>query len=334
MKKKFIDTVLFAFIASIYITYSILIPLYRPDFFEIKTAKIEFTIPYGASAKNAAKIIKDAGVISDSELLIKWMIRLKIDRKLQPGKYTIHKSSEINVAYELQTAKPQVEQLMVIPGTKYETLIKYFINNNVDLFTKEILNDSNFPKDMRPLLPEKARDRIAFLLPETYLISPGEKSAKQFIKNSSKLWFELIGKDLSVTNKELENIAILASIVEGEAKVNEERPILAGIFLNRIQKNMKLQSCATVIYCWENKGIKKSSLTYKDLEIVCPYNTYLYYGLPPGPICIPSADSWTSALNPQNTEYLFFFATIKGNHIFSKTYQEHLSKQNQILNTR
>ena len=120
---------------------------------------------------------------------------------------------------------------------------------------------------------------------------------------------------------------ILASIVEGEAKIKEERPILAGIFLNRIEKWMPLQSCATVIYCWDELGIKKKSLTYKDLEIDSPYNTYRNSGLPPGPISVPSEDSWISALQPAKTDYLFFFATSKGSHIFSKTYEEHLRKQ-------
>jgi UPF0755 protein len=225
---------------------------------------------------------------------------------------------------------------MVIPGTKYETLVKIFIQKKADLFTKEILDNNNFPKEIRLWLPQDARGRVAFLLPETYIINPGSDLAKQFIRKASRLWFERIGRDVSVTitKKELNEIATLASIVEGEAKVSEERPILAGIFMNRISEHMKLQSCATVIYSWDIQGIKKTRLTYKDLEINSPYNTYKNHGFPPGPLCIPSMESWLSALNPQNTEYLFFFATANGTHVFSKTYNEHIAKQNQILNVK
>ena len=157
MKNKIIDNVLFIFFATVYVVYSILIPLYKPDLFTIKTDVIELTIPYGMSAKNIAERIKDAGIVKDSDLLIKWMVRLKIDRKLQPGKYKLHKSYELSVAHELRSAKPEIEQFMVIPGTKYETLVKIFIQKKADLFTKEILDNNNFPKEIRLWLPQDAR---------------------------------------------------------------------------------------------------------------------------------------------------------------------------------
>ncbi len=151
---------------------------------------------------------------------------------------------------------------------------------------------------------------------------------------ASRLWWDRIGKNISddVTPKELLHLATLASVVEGEARVAEERPVLAGIFLSRIERRMRLQSCATIIYSWELRGVKKSALTYKDLEIDSLYNTYTHDGLPPGPILIPSQQSWEAALHPAETDYLFFFATGDGSHVFSKTYQEHLRQQREVLN--
>ncbi len=116
-------------------------------------------------------------------------------------------------------------------------------------------------------------------------------------------------------------IIILASIVEKEAVKKEEAPIIAGVFINRLKRGMKLESCPTVEYAL---GVHKKVLTYKDLEIDSPYNTYKYYGLPPTPICNPSITSILAVINYQKTEYLYFVADGHGGHLFAKTYHEHL----------
>ena len=112
-----------------------------------------------------------------------------------------------------------------------------------------------------------------------------------------------------------------------EAMFDGERALIAGVLRKRIEMGMRLQCDASVIYAWEEKGIKKQKLSYKDLEIVSPYNTYKNKGLPPGPICVPSQSSWLAALMPKKTDYLYYFADKNGRHIFSKTYEEHLRKQ-------
>ncbi|MEG1800272.1 MAG: endolytic transglycosylase MltG, partial [Synergistaceae bacterium] len=213
-----------------------------------------------------------------------------------------------------------------------EAIVSRFMSTSGDMFTPAISDDYNFPSEMRHLLPRNTKDRIAFLLPETYNLSPGRDIAKEFVKIASSEWLSRLGNTVSpdVTPERLLRLATLASIVEGEAKLAEERPILAGIFLKRMEKHMRLQSCATVIYCWEERGIKKGSLTYDDLKVDSPYNTYKNGGLPPGPISVPSLASWESAVSPKLTEYLFFFATDKGNHVFSKTYAEHVAKQKKM----
>lgn len=332
MKNKLsctVDILIFLFFFTIYLTYSILIPVYQPNFYSLNTEEKEVNVVRGMSAKKIALKIKEAGLIKDSNLLVQWMARLKIDKTIRPGKYFLHKGHEMNIAYELQKAKPLVEQYMLIPGSKYESLVKTFLKNDMDFFTKEILNDDNFPNNIVKLLPQNPQDRIAFLLPETYSVLIDDETARSFIKEASRLWVEKVGIKIpkDYTKKRVNEVAVLASIVEGEAKLDEERPILSGIFLNRIKKNIKLQSCATVIFSWDKKGIKKDHLTYKDLEINTPYNTYINYGLPPGPICVPSLKSWMSALNPEYTDYLFFFANSEGKHVFSNTYKEHLEKQ-------
>lgn len=308
-------------------------PALYPDMFSLSAQKIEVTISGGMSAKQAAKVLQEAGVVKDSNKLIKWMVKLGIDRSLKAGTYLIAPGDEISVANQLKTSSPQTLNVTIIPGTRYSALIKALKlpEDNDEQLLNALSEKENFPLELHLLLPDKPKDRIIFLLPETYSIAPGNNVAAQAVKRASKLWMERVGKHLieNADKKFAVERGILASIVEGEAKIKEERPILAGIFLNRIKERMPLQSCATVIFCWDELGIKKKSLTYKDLEIDSVYNTYKNYGLPPGPISIPSEGSWISALNPEMTDFLFFFATANGNHIFSKTYEEHLKKQRQ-----
>ena len=324
----------FAAAIAIFCSLCFVMPDLYPDMFTLSAQKIEVTISGGMSAGEAARALQEAGVVKNANKLIKWMIKLGIDRSLKAGTYLIAPGDEISVANQLKTSTPQTLNITIIPGTRYRGLIKVLRlpEDNDELLLKALSEKENFPSELQELLPDNPKDRIIFLLPETYSLAPGNSVVSQTVKRASKLWMERVGKYLleNTDKKFVVERGILASIVEGEAKIKEERPILAGIFLNRIQKRMPLQSCATVIYCWDVLGIKKKSLTYKDLEVKSLYNTYKNYGLPPGPISIPSEDSWISALNPEKTDFLFFFATANGNHIFSMTYEEHLKKQKQV----
>lgn len=309
------------------------IPAIYPDMFAYSSKKIEVTITGGMSAGQAARALKESGVVRDANKLVKWMIKLEIDRTLRPGTYLIAPGDEISVANQLKAARPVSLNVMIIPGTRYSTINAALkLPKGDDGLLRALSDKENFPSELHDLLPDDPKDRIVFLLPETYSLAPGNNVGVQTVKRASRLWMERVGKFLpeNADKKFTAQRGILASIVEGEAKIEEERPILAGIFLNRIDKWMPLQSCATVIYCWDELGIKKKNLTYKDLEIDSPYNTYRNSGLPPGPISVPSEDSWLSALQPAKTDYLFFFATPEGNHIFSGTYEEHLKKQKEM----
>ena len=309
------------------------IPAIYPDMFAYSSKKIEVTITGGMSAGQAARALKESGVVRDANKLVKWMIKLEIDRTLRPGTYLIAPGDEISVANQLKAARPVSLNVMIIPGTRYSTINAALkLPKGDDGLLRALSDKENFPSELHDLLPDDPKDRIVFLLPETYSLAPGSSVGVQTVKRASRLWMERVGKFLpeNADKKFTAQRGILASIVEGEAKIEEERPILAGIFLNRIDKWMPLQSCATVIYCWDELGIKKKNLTYKDLEIDSPYNTYRNSGLPPGPISVPSEDSWLSALQPAKTDYLFFFATPEGNHIFSGTYEEHLKKQKEM----
>jgi len=122
----------------------------------------------------------------------------------------------------------------------------------------------------------------------------------------------------------LHEVVTLASIIEKEAKDDNERKIISAVFHNRLKRNWNLESCATVRYALKKYSDK---LTYRDLQVNSHYNTYKFKGLPPGPICNPGLASIKAALFPADTDLMFFFTKGEGTHKFSKYYKQHIEGQ-------
>lgn len=162
-----------------------------------------------------------------------------------------------------------------------------------------------------------------YLYPETYYI-PENYDERLILRTLLREFLKKFPPENYPNKEEFYQKLIMASILEREAKLDEEKPLMASVFYNRIGKGMKLASDATVNFVY---NYKKKRMYYKDLEIDSPYNTYKYKGLPPAPISNPSVVSVEAAYNPAKTDYLFFVAKGDGGHFFSKTYREHLEFQ-------
>jgi UPF0755 protein len=167
-----------------------------------------------------------------------------------------------------------------------------------------------------------------FLRPDTYLFSRGvsapavlREMAGTFQTQWNADW------DLAAAGLGLDRLAVvtLASIVEGEARADSDRALVAAVFRNRMQRGMPLQADATVLYAMQLAGgERKPRLFQKDYQYPSPYNTYLHAGLPPGPIGAPGSKSLEAVLHPAAAPYLYYVARPDGRHIFSRTYAEHL----------
>jgi UPF0755 protein len=166
------------------------------------------------------------------------------------------------------------------------------------------------------------------LLPETYFYSYNDTKAgmirrmrESMTKAIDEMW-EF--RDQSIPIKTKEQAIILASIIEKETGQDSERDKVASVFINRLNKGMKLQSDPTIIYSFTmgDKALERT-IRMSDIQNNSPFNTYHVYGLPPAPICNPGIASLRAVLNPIKTDYLFFVASGKGDHIFSRTLQEH-----------
>ena len=165
-----------------------------------------------------------------------------------------------------------------------------------------------------------------YLFPDTYEIESGisgEAIIATMVRRFAQVVLpEFAGDDVADAAKALglHGVVTIASMVEREARIPEDRPVVAAVFYNRLKRRMPLQSCATVQYAL---GTWKERLSYDDLKVDSPYNTYLAPGLPPGPISSPGLSSIRAALHPAHVDYLYFAANERGGHIFSRTFREH-----------
>lgn len=167
-----------------------------------------------------------------------------------------------------------------------------------------------------------------FLAPETYFVSR-LMSARELVREMARLfqrtWDPSWDSAAAAQGLSRSDLVILASIVEGEARVEEERPLIAAVYRNRIRLGMPLQADPTVQYAIElATGARKPRLLERDYQFRSPYNTYLNAGLPPGPVGAPSRASIEAVLAPAPVPYLFFVARPDGKHVFTRTYGEHL----------
>ena len=174
---------------------------------------------------------------------------------------------------------------------------------------------------------EPANRLEGFLFPDTYMIAQDateQQIVDMLLAQFNKVWTEN-GLDDALTEDSpysLYQIVTMASLVEKEAQVQEDRPLIAGVFYKRLEIGMSLESCATIQFLL---GEPKDPLLYSDLEIVSPYNTYKNPGLPPGPIAAPGLASLEAAAHPTESDYLYFRAQKDGSHRFSKTLDEHMT---------
>jgi len=222
----------------------------------------------------------------------------------------------------MAVAEPEVSGMTLYPGETFETLVARF----GEAFESALGKNELFPTEIRPFLPGESRSRMAFLLPETYNVTPGEGNIEELVMAASALWMKKVGKQAAHRQLEaafLLERAIVASLVEKEAKHPQEGPLIAGVIRNRSAVGMKLQIDATIVYAWSLRGVELKRVLYRDLEIDSPYNTYLHEGLPPAPICSPSEGSWLASLEPEEEPFLFYVAMPDGSHLFSRTFSEH-----------
>ncbi len=270
-------------------------------------------IPSGSTGQHIADRLSDAGIAADPRLVRLAMRFLADKRPLRAGEYAFRANVSLKDAIaKLQDGDTVVRRVTIAEG----------------LTTREALAALSLAEGLEGPVPEPADIGEGTLLPETYHFSLGDTRADlvgrmQDAMNETvaRLWAE---RAEGLPLKTPAEAVVLASIIERETAVPSERKQVASVFVNRLNRGMKLQSDPTVAYGLStDEGEFSGRLLFKHLEMDHPYNTYTRTGLPPGPIANPGADSIAAALNPAETGYFYFVADGTGGHAFAKTLAEH-----------
>jgi UPF0755 protein len=181
------------------------------------------------------------------------------------------------------------------------------------------------PQELEIRFPLPGTGLEGYLFPDTYRVGSGETAedlvAQMLGRFGQVVWRGLFREQPTYKGRTLNEVIILASLVEGEAKREKDRPLIAGVLMNRLNRGQRLECDATVQYALGDG--RKPRLAADDLNVQSDYNTYLHPGLPPGPICNPGEASIRAAMEPANVPYLYYVARPDGSHVFSRTFEEH-----------
>lgn len=286
-----------------------------------------FTVPRQASLGLIAERLEQDGIIRNARAF-SWLAQMSgRERHLRAGTYRLRpRVWAWEVLRDLSGGQVATVQVTVPEGLSVREVASLLESHNVAL-APDFIAAARDPTLLAKydLQGESAE---GYLFPETYTFALG-LSATQVVESMLEqfgLHLTQIPQAMRASREELRLRLILASIIEKEARAESELRRVAGVFENRLARNMKLESCATIQYTLDHP---KEHLSLADVRRPSPYNTYLNYGLPPGPITNPGLAALRAAFEPERHDFLFFFA--KGGpahaHVFSRTYAEHLSSQ-------
>ncbi|QSZ26542.1 endolytic transglycosylase MltG [Aceticella autotrophica] len=295
-------------------------------------------IPDGYTTQDIAKVLYSEGLIKNKSFFILRVKANNCENKIKAGKYLLSTNMTTDeIINKLKSGKSQIDTIkFTIPeGFTVEDIANRLSDMglaNKDKFMWEAQNGV-FNYDFLKNIPQNRPNRLeGYLFPDTYEISIGTNEhdiIKLMLSRFDNIYQKYIRNNSANIGMNPDQVVIVASMIEKEAKVEKDRPLIAGIIYNRLKKNMKLQIDATVQYAL---GVHKDKLSYKDLEIKSPYNTYTNFGLPVGPISNPGLKSIEAALYPKHNDYYYYFAKNDGTHVFSQTYRQHLEEQKKTGN--
>lgn len=288
-------------------------------------------IPVGSGLGKIASLLGEAGLIR-APFAFKVYARLTgAEHRLRAGDYRLSRSMSGQAILKKLARGEQATVTVTFPeGVTNEEIARILAGKGLvdaEAFLA-FLGQPDFRASYSDLTD--ARSPEGFLFPDTYRINQGaplDEIARMQTRRFREVFTAAMAEKAHQDGMTISQVITLASIIEEEARVPSERPLISAVFHNRLRLGRPLESCATVQYAL---GVHKKRLSYDDLKVNSPYNTYRHTGLPPGPIANPGLDSIRAALYPAKVHYLYFVARDDGTHVFSRTYSEHLRAQRTI----
>lgn len=298
---------------------------------------VVFTIEPGETVAEIADRLEEEGLVSDAQLFRRYAQYHSLDAGIEAGEFTLRQTMTIpEIAQSLQRGLRPEQVVTIQEGLRLEQ-VAAVVAEQTSIPQDEFLTlvttgwrEENLAFDFLTHVPPTATLE-GFLFPETYLL-PEDATAGDLLSRMLETFAQRVTPELRAAAADrglsLYELITLASIVEREAVLDEERPLIAGVYHNRLESGWLLSACPTVQYGLGDASDWWPALAVKDLELESPYNTYRNPGLPPGPICGPGLASIQASAYPSDTTYYFFLVDCTsndGSHLFAETEEEHLS---------
>jgi UPF0755 protein len=320
-------------IITTFAIFSICVVLFYPQ--DTKHDYVSVSIKPGFTLNKISDVLYEKNIINNKRMFELAALVMGKEKELPVGTFhLINTRTNYEIINQLVNESPEVVKVRILEGWNSRQLASY-LSEVMSFDSTEVIQLVN-DKDFILKNGLDVNSLEGYFFPDTYLFFKGETPPNvlsHLIKQHKMFWnrtYEIRAKQINLSKHE---VVTLASIIEGEAIFNNERPKISAVYHNRLNINMKLQADPTIQFIINEPPRR---LLNKDLKIKSPYNTYLNKGLPPLPICFPGIKSIEATINPEQNEYFYFVADPKINgHIFSKHYHQHLKtikkiKENKI----
>ncbi|MEW5827636.1 MAG: endolytic transglycosylase MltG [Chloroflexota bacterium] len=295
-----------------------------------------FTVESGESVASIASRLEQEGLVADARAFRDYLVYRGLDVSIQAGRYALSPSmSPVQIASRLQDATPAQVVFYVLPGWRMEEIAAALPTSGLTVTPGDFMAAASFSPSGLDFMPA-AVSTEGFLFPGEYLL-PREVAAKDLVAVLTRNFALHLTFDLrdgfNRQGLSVYEAVTLASIVQREAVVADEQPLIASVFLNRLAAGMRLESDPTVQYALGYNAFQGSwwtnPLSLADLQFDSPFNTYVYAGLPPGPIANPGLGALQAVAYPAETPYYYFRALCDGSgrHAFAETFEEHLQNE-------
>ncbi len=304
--------------------------------FQVKTApagtgdhSVDFMVKSGWGPSAVTSSLSDAKLIRSRTFFRYQLLLMGKERSIKKGIYSLNDGMSAEKIISVITSGQTKTRRVTIPEGYNNRQIGDVLTEKGFFASRAEFLEYASRKDILSKYSIPTASTEGYLFPETYEIPigyPKEKIIETMIQLFLAKTKEL--KEFPTDPQKRHELVILASIVEREAVLPEERALVAGVFANRMRQNYPLESCATIQYTFEKQ---KKRIYFKDLEVDSPYNTYKVRGLPPGPIANPGLPAIEAALHPIETDYMFFVVKGDGSHQFSKSYGDHVRAKKKYL---
>lgn len=296
---------------------------------------IPFEVTLGEPPLSVATRLEQLNLISDAQAFLDFLVYSGLDTTMQAGSYVLSaRQTPIDIARSLQDSTPAEVTFTVLPGWRLEEIAETLPTTGIEFTREEFLSAVAAPPPLHPLSQDipAGLSLEGFMFPGSYVVDR-EISTQGLIQILMDQFLKQVNQDLkdgfARQSLKLHQAVTLASIVQREAVVETEMPMIASVFINRLNAGMRLEADPTVQYSIglneEQNTWWTNPLSLTDLQIDSPYNTYLYAGLPPGPISNPGFEALKAIAYPAQTPYYFFRAACDGSgkHVFAETLEQH-----------